>query len=420
MKKKRLLAFLCVGILTFGLAGCKEKGESGEKKEIEVVTEPEFRRFVDMAADQIMGFEEELDITVTVFSTNEEKREREIQKLQTEIMAGKGPDVYILDTVMENESSSDAALFTNPYKTMQSGVLASLDKYMKEDSYWEDSTYKKELLEAGQYEKRQYIIPFSCDYFVFCESANGEQMTGTTVEEWIEQAESSQNQELRQAMQAISITAGRWFVPAVDYEAQEVLFEKDRWTELAEAYISLLEQTREDPWIENNPYEISNISHVLGTENKQMQVIPDQNGKKLAAVKAYGAVSMSSSYKKEAYQFLMLFLNDTLEVEREKIDFGTMVRGYIDSEGIPAQKSAIQTQLENSASPELIDGICNTFSEIEGAYFVTQVERDLYSTVGNLQTQIIGGEPIDESQLQQEAAAASEKAWKDYRTQMAE
>ena len=90
MKKKRLLAFLCVGILTFGLAGCKEKGESGEKKEIEVVTEPEFRRFVDMAADQIMGFEEELDITVTVFSTNEEKREREIQKLQTEIMQEKG------------------------------------------------------------------------------------------------------------------------------------------------------------------------------------------------------------------------------------------------------------------------------------------------------------------------------------------
>ena len=55
----------------------------------------------------------------------------------------------------------NAALFTNPYKTMQSGVLASLDKYMKEDSYWEDSTYKKELLEAGQYEKRQYIIPVS-------------------------------------------------------------------------------------------------------------------------------------------------------------------------------------------------------------------------------------------------------------------
>lgn len=42
MKKKRLLAFLCVGILTFGLAGCKEKGESGEKKEIEVVTNRSF------------------------------------------------------------------------------------------------------------------------------------------------------------------------------------------------------------------------------------------------------------------------------------------------------------------------------------------------------------------------------------------
>lgn len=420
MKKKRFVAILCVGILAFGLVGCEEKGESGEKKEIEVVTEPAFQKFVDMAADQIMGFEDDLDITVTVFSTNAEKREREIQKLQTEIMAGKGPDVYILDTVIENESSSDAALFANPYKTMQSGALAPLDEYMKEDSYWEDSAYKKELLGAGQYEKRQYIIPLSCDYFVFCEPTGGEQMTGTTVGEWIQQVESSQNQELRQAMQTISATAGRWFVPAVDYEAQEVLFSKDRWTELTEAYLNMLEQTKEEQWIENNPYEVSNINAVLGEENRQMQFIPDQDGKKLAAVKGYGAVGMSSSYKKEAYQFLMLFLNDTLEVEREKIDLGTMVRGYVDPDGLPVQESAIRTKLENSASPELINGICSTFSEIEGSYFVTQVEHSLYSAVGNLQRQIIGGEETDENQLQQEAEAAAEKAWQDYRTQMAE
>lgn len=135
MKKKRFIALLCAGALALGMAGCEEKGESGGKKEIEVVTEPAFRELVDSAADQIMGFEDDLDITVTVFSTNAEKREREIQKLQTEIMAGKGPDVYILDTVIENESVSNTALFTNPYKTMQSGALAPLDEYMKEDSY---------------------------------------------------------------------------------------------------------------------------------------------------------------------------------------------------------------------------------------------------------------------------------------------
>mgnify|MGYP003374650216 FL=1 len=76
--------------------------------------------------------------------------------------------------------------------------------------------------------------------------------------------------------------------------------------------------------------------------------------------------------------------------------------------------------MENSASLELIDGICSTFSEIEGSYFVTQVEHSLYSAVGNLQRQIIGGEETDENQLQQEAEAAAEKAWQDYRTQMAE
>lgn len=59
-------------------------------------------------------------------------------------------------------------------------------------------------------------------------------------------------------------------------------------------------------------------------------------------------------------------------------------------------------------------------TKMYGSYFLTQVEHNLYSAVGNLQSQIIGGEETDENQLRQEAAAAAEKAWKDYRTQMAE
>lgn len=59
-------------------------------------------------------------------------------------------------------------------------------------------------------------------------------------------------------------------------------------------------------------------------------------------------------------------------------------------------------------------------TKMYGSYFLTQVEYNLYSAVGNLQSQIIGGEETDENQLRQEAAAAAEKAWKDYRTQMAE
>src|SRR5699024_10726697 len=131
---------------------------------------------------------EEIEIKVKVLPSKEDGRDSEIQKLQTQIMAGKGADVYLLDT------SPDAAemkteIFANPYQTMQGGVLAPLDKYMETDSYWEDTTYNEKILNAGQYDGKQYIIPLSCYYYVLSGTKDIEKITGDTLGEWLEQME---------------------------------------------------------------------------------------------------------------------------------------------------------------------------------------------------------------------------------------
>ena len=81
----------------------------------------------------------------------QEEREIEIQKMRTEIMAGKGPDVYLLDGKQEN-GEEFLPLLENPYQTMQSGALAPLDELMEKDSYWKDDTYSDVILKAGQYD----------------------------------------------------------------------------------------------------------------------------------------------------------------------------------------------------------------------------------------------------------------------------
>lgn len=171
------LVIFCILGCTLTNAGCNTKKEGTARKLI-VVTEASFRERVEEAADFMMNqnHNDKYKIQVDVLPEEPTHREQVIKKLQTQIMAGKGPDLYILDSSMEYERLTVENLFKDPSKIMESGVLAPLDKYIEKDSYWKNSTYKKELLDAGKYSDRQYIIPFSCDYFIFAYPTSDEQI----------------------------------------------------------------------------------------------------------------------------------------------------------------------------------------------------------------------------------------------------
>ena len=138
----RLNIKLCFFLLfvMFLLGGCSES--SGAEKELEVLIEPQFRDQVKEAAKYMKEQTPQVSITIWELPADGddgEERELEIERLRTQIMAGKGPDVYLINSASDGATQMEAPLFSNPYKTMQSGALASLDRYMESDSYWDDS-----------------------------------------------------------------------------------------------------------------------------------------------------------------------------------------------------------------------------------------------------------------------------------------
>lgn len=142
-----------------GLAGCDNSQDSNASKELTILTEERLES--DVRNYTHLKKEENLDIQIQTLATDKEKREAEIQKLHVEIMAGNGSDFYILDAPSDSIISIEVSLFENPSQIMESGVFAPLDAYIKKDAYWKNGTYKKEFLEAGQYDGKQYILPFS-------------------------------------------------------------------------------------------------------------------------------------------------------------------------------------------------------------------------------------------------------------------
>lgn len=358
---------ICV-YLALVMTGCMGEKHTDKKATLTVLTEQAFESTVQMRASAMEDENENLDIQVEVLPLDMTIRENEIQKLQIETMAGKGPDLYVLTAPMEM-STVEPDLFDNPYQIIQSGAFAPLDSYMDEDSYWKEGSYKKEFLEVGKHDGKQYLLPFTCSYYVLEGIQDIDILEGKSLGEWLEYAKQSENLPLRQCiLEGLSQFGGRWFQPAVDYETGQVRFDKEKWKQFGETYFVTLKKFREqEQYTEKPTYRISHMNEVdLSSEETHFQVMPDLDGRKMAAVSAYGAVGMSSNKKEIGYDFLMGFLYNKTEdgkwTEEAKL------------QGIPVQENCLNFM---RFPDEQIEAVRKGFRELEGAYFITNVEKNM-------------------------------------------
>ncbi|MBA2213237.1 hypothetical protein [Sellimonas intestinalis] len=243
---------ICV-YLALVMTGCMGEKHTDKKATLTVLTEQAFESTVQMRASAMEDENENLDIQVEVLPLDMTIRENEIQKLQIEIMAGKGPDLYVLTAPMEM-STVEPDLFDNPYQIIQSGAFAPLDSYMDEDSYWKEGSYKKEFLEVGKHGGKQYLLPLTCSYYVLAGIQDIDILEGKSLGEWLEYAKLSENLPLRQCIiEGLSQFGGRWFQPAVDYETGQVRFDKEKWKQFGETYFVALKKFRQQEQYTEEP-----------------------------------------------------------------------------------------------------------------------------------------------------------------------
>lgn len=396
---------ICV-YLALVMTGCMGEKHTDKKATLTVLTEQAFESTVQMRASAMEDENENLDIQVEVLPLDMTIRENEIQKLQIEIMAGKGPDLYVLTAPMEM-STVEPDLFDNPYQIIQSGAFAPLDSYMDEDSYWKEGSYKKEFLEVGKHGGKQYLLPLTCSYYVLAGIQDIDILEGKSLGEWLEYAKLSENLPLRQCIiEGLSQFGGRWFQPAVDYETGQVRFDKEKWKQFGETYFVALKKFRQqEQYTEEPTYRISHMNEVdLSSEETHFQVMPDLDGRKMAAVSAYGAVGMSSNKKEIGYDFLMGFLYNKTEdgkwTEEAKL------------QGIPVQENFLNFM---RFPDEQIEAVRKGFRELEGAYFITNVEKNMRDAL--VEENQVGLPEWDSKGFVNRIA---EQAWIDYGIQVKE
>ncbi len=129
---------------------------------------------------QFTGGIERDDVEIEFLPLEEAERSVRLSSLRTEIMSGKGPDVFVLGSdlplgkerveYLETLKSDNPLvrtvivrerLFQSPQRSMESGAFLPLDSYLKNAQFFDSSVIEPAILAAGQTDEGQMILPLT-------------------------------------------------------------------------------------------------------------------------------------------------------------------------------------------------------------------------------------------------------------------
>ncbi len=129
-----------------------------------------------LIAERIEEEYEGLTVQIDVLPNNEEEREIALKQLRTKIMAGNGPDVYLLPTgtrllldhstrysVRRISSVQVEPLFLDAVQAMQNGLFADLQTYYAADDLLGIDALNETIMDAGVVSGHRYILPLRYD-----------------------------------------------------------------------------------------------------------------------------------------------------------------------------------------------------------------------------------------------------------------
>ncbi len=156
-----LFVLLCLGVLSCDRS--EAANSIGKTDRLILYCHPHYTAMMQLAKQTFESRFPDVEVTFRTFEG--ENREAAMQTytstLQTELAAGKGPDVIVFGDEMD------------PYKVMDAGAFYNLDHFLENDKTFDRTQYNEAVLDGGIYQGQQFFIPLGYEtlYVVTSEEA---------------------------------------------------------------------------------------------------------------------------------------------------------------------------------------------------------------------------------------------------------
>lgn len=119
------------------------------------------------------------------------EREIALEKIRTEVMAGDGPDVFLIYCNDKDPLLAEEAIFAMPEKAMELSIFLTLDEYMENNTVFAEwDRMNQAILAAGRTDEGQQVIPLCYKIPVAIYKADEVQHTPSKEITWMDMLES--------------------------------------------------------------------------------------------------------------------------------------------------------------------------------------------------------------------------------------
>lgn len=357
--KKPAALFLILTLCLCLLSGCGKDEIPTEDTELWVMTElTEKYRMNDQAERVIAQFEEmypNVTVKLDILPTDAEEREVYLYKLRTQIMAGTGPDVYLMPTysyVPQNNKSIPGykkidLLFQDVEMAMYNGLFCDISEYYDADEALNKEELNTAVMDGGVLDGARYVLPLRYDYGVYLVDRERFERLGGDIDTLAQGVDAVMEMalETEYALMAygslpnypeyclgdyLDVTSGEVLVTDTEIaaflrnyrDAYSLTLQNFVWggfIAAPEGYIG-----HKEPFATMGlalyGTSFSNLLSPMATakvvgEELEMYPMLDSDGALNAVINYYAAVGAGCDYPRLAYEFIRLFLSEEMQYE---------------------------------------------------------------------------------------------------------
>lgn len=468
---KKVFAILICAVMLITLCGCKPGGtqssqapSGGESKEVGNGAEPGVLRVVTdidclSSSPRIRGdsFENSqakngqrtfklmlkhcggtpngLDVELEVLPRESVEYEAELTHLRTEIMAGGGPDVFLMSGFGGGDRLlPEDTLFQNPEAAMKRGLFLPLDEYIENAQFMELEKLHSKVMDAGCCEGKRYILPMF--YRISFGWAHKVIDPSELPESW-DEAVASSDSDIR-ALYGKNLATASFrqsvFGQTADNYKEELILDKDEFFRRTK---EALELYRESFLADGYTYDQRGccswgnylVGRFSGSAPGENTFFSPRNcyGGLSAAIENYCAVNANTKYPEDAFFIADMLLGaDFLKLENfwdkqpartgaDAVDMFWMMEGG----NIPVYTDYMTTKTSYANTviyKDMQEALAGEESRISFAYFTTNADRAMDGMFRDLMETVESGKEISDEELR----GVTDKAYTTMKMMLAE
>lgn len=318
------------------LCGCQSapeasdaSGKHGDAETVSVETEKavilvDSRNFTQKnavleLAEQLYG---EINVELVALPDEAEARETQLTALRVELMAGGGPDAFILTTYVPGNMLRDGStqlepLFPDVERAMRNGLFLPLDDLIAESEYLKPEEHHEVILNAGKTDEGQLVLPLLYSYSMFFVDKAQLQDPNMQPESW-DALLNCGDEKLRSFLKSRSVSwFGAQYTRLADYDEEALLLEP----ETLENDLCTLDEI---PYPEQDsaPFELANAhtfneaalhAYVTGGESAYALPVVNTDGGLTAFITSFAAISRNAKQPEAAFKFIELLFSDAVQ-----------------------------------------------------------------------------------------------------------